>query len=127
MNEHGNEGGSDSSDGSEGGMEGDLAAFPLFDMMRWLHTSRRSVVMRVTTGGAPAWLFFRDGSLYRAEWSTRAGVEAVMALIGVRTGSFWLSKRPVSGGTRNVDIPTAELLDACGATLAGADPNADAA
>ena len=33
------------------GIEGDLENWPLLDMLRWLHGTRRTVVMRLQTGG----------------------------------------------------------------------------
>jgi len=95
------------------GMEGDLETFPLLDMLFWLHQTERSAVMRVTTNGRPAWIFFRRGQLYRCEWRTLRGVPALFALVLAETGSFWLSKRLLIEGSANIDVPTEELLFKC--------------
>lgn len=102
---------------NDGGMQGDLDTFPLLGMLQWLHQTGRSVVMRVDTGGAPGWLFFKQGVLFRCEWRGLRGREAVMALLEVHHGTFWLSKRLLSTGAANISTPTSELLLDCAVAL----------
>ena len=106
--------------GSTEGMEGDIGSFSVLDMLHWLHASKRSVVMRISAGGAPAWIFVLSGEVQRAEWRHLRGAEAVYALAGLDHGTFWLSKHLATDAAAmdpNVTTPTAQLLLQCAVLL----------
>jgi len=104
-------------------MEGDLAEFPLLEMMSWLHYAGKTAVMRVEPIGgrrdqhAPGWLHFRKGNLCRCDWGSLHGFEAVVELAVARHGTFRLSNRPTAEPPPNIVQSTGKVLLDCAIIL----------
>ena len=92
---------------------GTLDSWPLSEICTWLHLTQRSAMLRVGVGLEAGVVFFNGGELYRAEWGTLTGEQALLALLDVGNGSFALIQRDVPMPHPNVRTPTAELLLRC--------------
>ena len=98
---------------AESCMVGSLAAWPLEDILLWLHASRRTAMLRVGKGLDAGVVFFKEGLLYRTEWGSRAGLDALMGLLELSSEPFWLIMRDVPEPHPNIRVPTEELLARC--------------
>ncbi|HET6343848.1 MAG TPA: DUF4388 domain-containing protein [Myxococcota bacterium] len=62
---------------------GRIEEWPLWDVMMWLHLSKRTATLRVAVGGHAGSLSFCDGQLARCDFNEDSGVLAldkIMAL-----------------------------------------------
>jgi len=95
---------------SDAGMWGSLDAWPLDELINWLHQTGRTAKLTIEIKGATAELFFLRGVLRRAEWGAQQGEEAVRRLLDARTGTFLLTQREIPAVSPNVSEPTHHLL-----------------
>ncbi len=89
---------------------GTLDAWPLLDVLCWLHETGRTAMLRVGDGFKAGILFLRKGHLYRCELGNLQGEEALVHLLNLRTGTFSLIQRDPPDARANILRPTAELL-----------------
>ncbi len=92
---------------------GTLSTWPLADLLLWMHQSRRSAMVRIGSGLDAGVIFFREGTLFRCEWGSRHGEEALIALLDVEDGSFSIIQRQIPEARPNVRRATPELLLQC--------------
>jgi len=89
---------------------GTLSTWPLIDIILWANESHRTGMLRIGAGLQAGVLFFKDGDLFRVEWASLFGEQALLALLAIRDGTFSLIQRDPPLATPNIQRPTAELL-----------------
>lgn len=93
-----------------GCLVGTLETWPLADIITWLHQSQRTAMLRVGIGLDAGVLFFKHGELYRCEWGSYGGEQALIGLLNIQSGSFSLIQREPPIARPNIFRPTPELL-----------------
>jgi len=96
---------------------GTLSAWPLTELLLWLHQGERTAMLRVGMGLDAGIVFFRGGQLYRCEWGKEGGEQALIGLLGLSDGSFTLIQRAIPDVRPNIQRSTAELLLQCSVAL----------
>ncbi len=96
---------------------GTLSAWPLADLLLWLHQSERTAMLRVGMGLEAGIIFFRHGQVYRCEWGGIKGEQALIGLLGLADGSFTLIQRAIPDVRPNIARSTPELLLQCAVAL----------
>lgn len=89
---------------------GTLSQWTVVELLRWCHEGKRTAMVRVGKGLNCCVVFFREGNLYRCEWGSLRGDDAVMALMELDEASFYVIQRPFPEPPRNVGLPTEVLL-----------------
>lgn len=92
---------------------GDLATWPLSDLLTWLHQGRYTALVRVGHGLAAGVIFFENGELFRCEWGHLRGESALSGLLTLRGGTFSLVRRGIAQAQPNIHRPTPEVLLQC--------------
>jgi hypothetical protein len=90
---------------------GTLEEWSIRELLEWLHTEKRTAMLRVGEGLDAAVVFFKEGAIYRCEWGVKSGDLGVEALLNLEEGRFCLIQRSFPEPIRNVRQQTAILLD----------------
>ena len=98
-------------------MEGELGDFPLLGVLSWLNSTGRSVSLFIDGNEEQAELMIREGQLIYTAWGKRNGEDALRALLGLRRGTFQLTKGCVLSVEPNLEGSTQELLLRCTVAL----------
>ncbi len=91
-------------------VRGDLATWPLADLLMWLHKTGRSAMLRIGEGLDAGVLFVLNGYLFRVEYANSTGEDALWLLMQLEHASFSLIQRDVPRPQPNVFLPTEQLL-----------------
>ncbi len=89
---------------------GTLETWSLQDIILWANESHRTGMLRIGMGLEAGVVFFKEGDVFRVEWGKLNGEQALMALLGVHSGSFSLMQRDPPMAVPNIHRPTAELM-----------------
>jgi hypothetical protein len=90
---------------------GTLEEWTIRGLLEWLHTEKRTAMLRVGEGLDACVVFFKEGTIYRCEWGHKSGDLGVEALLNLEEGKFCLIQRAFPEPLRNVAQDTPTLLE----------------
>jgi CheY-like chemotaxis protein len=78
-------------------LQGDLANYPLWELMQYIHQAGKSgdLVLRGATGSGR--IQMTRGKVYGASWEKLGGREALLTIFGIKQGSFRFVSEPDRG------------------------------
>ena len=91
-------------------VNGSLEDWSLPELLSWLHSTRRSAMLRIGSGLDAGVCFFDRGRLFRVEYMGMAGEEALMELLGINAGGYQLIQRELPRPASNVELETPRLF-----------------
>jgi hypothetical protein len=93
-----------------GWLMGDLSEWPLLDTLHWVNQTGHTAMIRVGAGLNAGVLFVKNGQLFRVEWGSLKGEQALASLLTLRAGRFIVIHRDVPDAMPNMRTATQELL-----------------
>lgn len=96
-------------DGSNTEFAGQLASFPLIEVLQLLMQTHRSGTLNMEVEDGHASVEIRNGDVMNAAYQEMQGFAALLMLVNLKAGIFWLVER-ITPCTRNIHEPPARLL-----------------
>jgi hypothetical protein len=94
----------------EPGLAGDLRDWPIGDVLIWLHTSRRTAVLRMRAGDSQGKIWVKGGQILGCLWGNVEGEAALGAMLAQTHGSFTVTLDEATERSNNVRVPTPQCL-----------------
>jgi response regulator RpfG family c-di-GMP phosphodiesterase len=111
------------------GVTGALVEMPLPDVIQVLSRTKKTGLLKVSTGDYVGQIELGNGSIYNAEFMDRHGEEALFALLALTEGEFALdpsfvpSARTIHAGTEQLLLEAMRRIDEAGLDAPAAEPD----
>lgn len=96
-------------DGANTEFAGQLSSFALIEVLQLLMQTHRSGTLNIEVEAGHATVEIRNGEVLNATYQEMQGFAALLMLVNLRAGIFWLVER-ITPCTRNIHEPPARLL-----------------
>jgi len=95
--------------GSNTEFAGQLASFPLIEVLQLLMQTHRSGTLQMEVEDGHATVEIRNGEVLNASYQELQGFPALLMLVNLKAGIFWLVEK-ITPCSRNIHEPPARLL-----------------